>query len=158
MLTKENVITSLHYLATVEDIDQSKFALGMDAALVMMGLKEKAPRLCVWLEPKAFNQLAKDKYVTNHPMADTVINIELTRCAPMPPVEVEVRERNYYFGSGDIDGVDVFNVLTLMIQKRAEYSEQKARSAAPEVIQGIAEDLHKLNDIQAERNKVKEAV
>lgn len=143
-----------------EDIPETAFVIGGSSALVVQGLRESCDALSVWVEKEYFGPLCEAHKVTNHPMTDTLVTLELTRCAGNASIQVEVRERNPYFGTvvlaDRVPEITVFDDLTLIIQKRTEHTKLKERSASPEEVQLAIRDIQVLNARLAEKNKVKE--
>lgn len=143
-----------------ESIPEAAFVIGGSSALVVQGLRETCTGLSLWVEKQYFGSLCQSHQVTNHPMTDTLVTLELERCVGNAPILVEVRERNPYFGTvrleGDLPRVVVFDDITLMIQKRTEHTKLKESSAPEEEVQLAIRDIQVLNARLAEKNKVKE--
>ena len=112
---------------------------------MLMGLRKSTNDLNLWVDNPHFDKLAEVKDVINHPMRDTVI----------PYGTVWVRERNRYFGHVMIDGIQVFNTLSLLVNKRGGYQDVRRPLAKR---QQDLQDIIKLDTIRAERNKVQEVV
>jgi len=159
ILKTENVISVLGMVSQRESIPETAFVIGGSSALVVQGLRETCTGLSLWVEKQYFGSLCQAHQVTNHPMTDTLVTLELERCVGNAPILVEVRERNPYFGivhlKGEWNGA-VFDDITLMIQKRTEHTKLKERSAPEEEVQLVIRDIQVLNARQAEKNKVKE--
>lgn len=159
-LNAKTLISVLGMTSVREDIPESAFIIGSSSALVVLGLRESCTKLSVWVDKMYFNGLCKKHSVTNHPMTDTLVTLELERCAGNAPITVEVREHNTYFGTvcleHQVPKVSVFNDLTLLIQKRTEHTKLKESSAPEEEVQLEIRDIQVLNARLAEKNKVKE--
>lgn len=159
-LNATTLIATLGMVGIRESIPETAFVIGGSSALVVQGLRESCPVLSVWVDREYFGRLCEEHKVTNHPMTDTLVTLKLSRCIGQPPVQVEVRERNLYYGVVRLENfvpeVTVFDDLTLMIQKRTEHTKLKESSASPEEVQLAIQDIQVLNARQAEKNKVKE--
>lgn len=159
-LKAETLIAVLGMTSVREDIPEDAFVIGSSSALVVLGLRKSCSVLSVWVDKKYFNSLCVAHGVTNHPMTDTLVTLELERCAGNAPITVEVREHNTYFGTvcleNHVPEVTVFNDLTLLIQKRNEHTKLKESSAPEEEVQLAIRDIQILNARLAEKNKVKE--
>lgn len=159
-LKTQNVISVLGMVSKREGIPETAFVLGGSSALVVQGLRETCAGLSLWVDKQYFGSLCQAHQVTNHPMTDTLVILELERCVGNVPILVEVRERNPYFGTVRLEGehpeLVVFDDLTLMIQKRTEHTKLKESSAPEEEVQLVIRDIQVLNARQAEKNKVKE--
>ena len=159
-LNADTLVAALGMVSIREEIPVEQFTIGSSSALVVLGLRESCDTLSVWLEKEAFTQLCVTHKVTNHPMTDTLVTLELGRCAASASIRVDVRERNPYFESYVLEGfseeVNIFKDLTLLIQKRQEYAKLRETSASVEEVQQVQQDIRVLNDRHAEKNKVKE--
>lgn len=159
-LNAETVVATLFMVSIREGIPETAFVLGGSSALVVQGLRESCSGLSLWVEKEYFGQLCDTHKVTNHPMTDTLVTLELIRCVGNAPILVEVRERNPYFGivklEGELKDVAVFDDITLTIQKRTEHTKLKESSAPSEEVQLVIRDIQALNARLAEKNKVKE--
>lgn len=159
-LNAKTVVAALGMVSNREDIPETAFVFGGSSALVVQGLRESCEKLSVWVSKNYFGSLCEAHGVTNHPMTDTLVTLELERCAGNEPIMVDVRERNPYFGivhlEGEWKGVAVFDDITLIIQKRTEHTKLKESSAPEEEVQLEIRDIQVLNARLAEKNKVKE--
>lgn len=136
----------LKQLAILNDlgVPTPHMCLGGSAAMVMMEIRNEARAVNVWVGSPYFERLAEDYKVLVHPLRDVVVHI--------PDTDVYVRHRNNYFKSRIPDnGVEVFDELALLLQKRTSYIDP---SRPPEQKQKDFRDIRILNDIMAIRNKV----
>lgn len=118
--------------------------LGGSAAMVMMELRNDVGDINVWVDSPYFERLAEDHKVLIHPLRDSVVRI--------PGTDLCVRCRNYYFKGRTLEnGVDVFDELTLLLQKRTSYIDPQRPM---EQRQQDFLDIRILNDLLATRNKV----
>lgn len=156
-LNTETLIAALGMIGIRENIPETAFVIGGSSALVVQGLRESCDVLSVWVDREYFERLCETHQVTNHPMTDTLVTLELTRCGGNASIQVEVRERNLYYGTVRLENlITVFDDLTLTIQKRSEHTKLKESSASPEEVQLAIRDIQVLNARLAEKNKVKE--
>lgn len=159
-LNTDAIIATLGMVSIREDIPESAFVIGGSSALVVQGLRETCSGLSLWVQTEHFGKLCEAHHITNHPMTDTLVVLELERCAGNAPIRVEVRERNPYFGTVCLENrvpqVTVFDDLTVIIQKRTEHARLKESSASEEEVQQVIRDIQVLNARQAEKNKVKD--
>lgn len=159
-LNAKTVVAVLGMVSNREAIPETAFVFGGSSALVVQGLRESCDKLSVWVRRDYFGSLCEAHGVTNHPMTDTLVTLELERCAGNEPILIDVRERNPYFGivhlKGELEGVAVFDDITLIIQKRTEHTKLKESSAPEEEVQLAIRDIQVLNARLAEKNKVKE--
>jgi len=155
-LKAENIAVLLGTVCATEEIPHEAFVVGSSSALVLQGLRDSCPVLSVWLEKRHFEALCETHAVTNHPMTDTLVVLS------KDSQRVEVREFNPYFEFNTVQYPDVgypvrvFNNLTLLIQKRFEFSQLTAASASEEEVKQVIQDIRVLNDYHAAKNKVKE--
>lgn len=118
--------------------------VGGSAAMVLMKLRNDAGDINVWVDSPYFERLAEDHKVLVHPLRDSVVSI--------PDTDLRIRCRNRYFKSHTLEnGVDVFDELSLVIQKRTSYIDPERPLAQR---QADFLDIRVLNDILATRNKV----
>lgn len=159
-LNTDAIIATLGMVSIREDIPENAFVIGGSSALVVQGLRETCSGLSLWVQTEHFGKLCEAHHITNHPMTDTLVVLELERCAGNAPIRVEVRERNPYFGTVCLENrvpqVTVFDDLTVIIQKRTEHARLKESSASEEEVQQVIRDIQVLNARQAEKNKVKD--
>ena len=159
-LNAKTVVAALGMVSNREGIPETAFVFGGSSGLVVQGLRESCEKLSIWVSRDYFGSLCEAHGVTNHPMTDTLVTLELERCAGNVPILVDVRERNPYFGivhlEGEWEGVAVFDDITLIIQKRTDHTKLKESSAPEEEVQLAIRDIQVLNARLAEKNKVKE--
>lgn len=137
------VVNAVKMFATIHNIPLDKIAIGGGAAMMLMGQRSATEDLNLWIDHPHFDELARKKGTLIHPMRDTFITI--------PEVNVYVRKRNRYFKSVEIEGVQVFDVLALIIQKRGGHAEHKRPSGKRDQ---DALDLQYLAALHAQSNKV----
>ena len=140
---KEKVADAIRIFADNWNIPLDQVTVGGGAALVLRGIREETHDLNLWVDSPHFEKLCEEMKTINHPMTDTVIM--------MPNVFTYVRQRNRYFEHDVIAGIQVFNVLALIVQKRGGYAEH-ARPVAKRKQDRM--DLRILAEIHAQRNKV----
>ncbi|MNM71162.1 hypothetical protein D3C81_828180 [compost metagenome] len=155
--SKIDVVAAVKTFADLHGIPQDKICLGGGGALMLMDGRKETADLNVWVDNPHFSRLCEEFKVTNHPMTDTVVSITVK--VPDGYVlegrtfQVWVRERNRYFNQVDDYEVAIFDALTLSIHKHGGMIEVKrpADKRAQD-----RKDIRFLNDILAERNKVRE--
>lgn len=142
-MNKQDIIDGVDVIKGVYNIPVDQITLGGGAALVMMGVRENTQDLNVWVDSPYFERLCEQFKVTNHPMRDTVVQLE----GPY-----YIRCRNRYFGHDVVaNGIQIFNPLSLLIFKRGGYAEHHRPL---EKRQQDFKDIVILNEILAEKNKV----
>lgn len=125
--------------------------VGGGGALLCMELRESTEDLNLWLDEESFNKVAKYQNVIVHPMVDTAFQYKTDNLDRAP---IWIRKRNHYFPIINVQGIQIFNPLTLMIQKRGGYARVERPLAKRE--QDII-DIRALNALMAEVNQVKAA-
>jgi len=136
----------LKQLSVLNDLGVPAYhmCLGGSAAMVMMELRDDAGDINVWVSSPYFERLAEDNKVLIHPLRDSVVAIKDT--------DLRIRCRNHYFKSHTLEnGIEVFDELALLIQKRSSYIEP---SRSEEQKQKDFRDIRTLNEILATRNQV----
>ncbi len=137
---------------------KESFTFGGTSALVLKGMRKGCAVAQIWVERSIFVQICERERVINHAMTDTLVVLE-REPTDHRPMRVEIRERNDYFPSvelGEEPGFLVFDDLTLLIQKRNEWTECVEQSEPKERIESVMTDIRELNAILAEKNKVRE--
>lgn len=125
-------------------VPADQMCVGGSSAMVLMQLRNDAGDLNVWVDSPYFERLAEDHKVLIHPLRDSVVRI--------PDTDLCVRRRNRYFKSHALEnGVEVFDELTLLLQKRTSYIDPERPMAKR---QDDFLDIRILNNRLAERNKV----
>lgn len=118
--------------------------LGGSSAMVMMEMANEARDINVWVDSPYFERLAEDNKVLVHPLRDAVVRIKNTALC--------IRRRNRYFKSHTLEnGLDVFDEVTLLLQKRSSYIDPERPMEQREQ---DFRDIRILNDLLAARNKV----
>jgi len=126
--------------------------VGGGGALVAMELRENTQDINLWLNEESFLKIAAHQNVIVHPMVDVAFQYksghgeDYDKEAP-----IWIRKRNTYFGIHNVEGIQIFDPLTLMIQKRGGYAQPERPKAKRD--QDLI-DIRLLNDLQAEKNKV----
>lgn len=154
MFKSKEVVRGVKYFAEEHKIPLSDICVGGGAALLLMGLRGGTRDLNLWVDSPYFERLAEQHGVINHPMVDTVVEIVIDAGGIMNticPFTVWVRQRNRYFKHDEIDGLNVFDPLALLIQKRGGYSEHRRPQAKRD--QDLI-DIRKLNDVLSKRNQI----
>jgi len=142
--SQERVLNQLAILTDQYGIPTESICVGGSAAMVLMQIRNNARDVNVWVDSPHFEHLAEDLDVLVHPLRDVVVRI--------PDSEITVQHRNRYFQSRTLEnGIDVFDELALLLQKRTCYIDP-ARPV--ELKQKDFADIRVLNDIMATRNKV----
>jgi hypothetical protein len=141
---RQRILEQHDQLAKTWNIPLDKMCLGGSAAMVMMEIRNEAQDINMWVDSPHFERLAEAHGVLIHPMRDVVVHVKDT--------DIYVRKRNRYFKNITMaDGVNVFDVLTLMIQKRGSYMDPDRPAEKKKT---DFRDIIILNDIHAERNRV----
>lgn len=165
--SKEDIKAALSFLAHKLEVPQNQICLGGGGALMFMGVRESTADLNLWINNPHFDRIAELQRVTNHPMTDTMVPVEFgvevmehTGHQFSIPVEkggwtvtAYIRERNSYFTSIIKDGVQIFEPLPLLIQKRGGFMEPERPLAKR---QQDHRDIVLLNDLLKEKNKVRD--
>lgn len=154
--SKQEVVNAVKTFADWHGIPMDHVCIGGGAALLLMGARESTQDLNLWIDAPHFQGLCKKYNVTNHPMTDTVVHVN-----EIPPESyviqwsfpVYVRERNRYFPHEVVEGVQIFDALTLSIHKHGGVVECRRPLAKREQDR---KDIVFLNEILRERNKVRE--
>lgn len=144
--SKEAILEQIVLFSVANNVPMDQIAVGGGAALVMMGIREETADLNVWVDDPHFQRLADRQGVTVRAWHDVVV----------PPEDKSVvwaRKRNRYFPTLEIGGLQVFDPLSLTVQKRGSLIEP-ARPA--EKRKQDHKDIIALNDILKEKNKVRE--
>lgn len=129
--------------------------VGGGGTLLAMGLREETADLNLWLHQDSFNKLAKYQGVIVHPMVDTAFQYKSGHGEAWDKENpIWIRKRNPYFPSHNVEGLEVFDVMTMMIHKRGSFSQPERPKAKRD--QDII-DIRNLNELLAEKNKVKTA-
>jgi len=166
---KETIKAMINLFASGLEIPLDQVCLGGGGALVVMGAREHTADLNLWIDSPYFEKIAEAQGVTNHPMTDTVVPVTLGmvemethgHSIAMPVtrggerVTLYIRQRNRYFNSLVVDGVQIFDPLTLLTQKRGGFIESRRPAHKREQDH---KDILYLNGLLAERNKVRDIV
>jgi hypothetical protein len=141
---KDRILKQLAQLAADNAIPKQSICLGGSAAMVLMQIHNEVNDIKVWVDSPYFERLAEDHGVLIHPLRDVVVLI--------PGTELIVRRRNRYFKSVTLEnGIDVFDTLSLLIQKRTSYIDPKRPLEEREK---DFRDIQVLNEVLAKRNAV----
>lgn len=165
--SKEDIQAAIQFLAHELQVPQDQICLGGGGALLLMGVRESTEDLNLWIDSPHFERICEQQKVTNHPMTDTVVPFNFGLAVmnhtghqfsiPVPDggwqVTAWIRERNRYFKHVDDYGIPIFDALTLSIHKHGGMIEVKRPKAKRDQDR---KDIRFLNDLLAERNKVKE--
>lgn len=140
---KETIINGLTQFAKDYQIPLDQIAIGGGAALVLMGVRKETADLNIWVDDEHYLALA-DKYkVIVRAWHDTVVNPEGTL--------VWVRRRNHYFKTVDLYGLKVFDVISLVVQKRGSLLDH-LRNKEKQIQD--RKDIYELNELMSVVNKV----
>lgn len=155
--SKEDIKRLVDIFCIRFDVDEENVCVGGGGALVMMGLRAATADLNVWVDDPDFSRIAEMQKVTNHVMTDTVVLCASDQIdgylAGGASCTFAIRQRNRYFTSQVIDGVQVFEPLPLLIQKRGGFMEPERPLAKR---QQDHRDIVLLNDLLKEKNKVRD--
>lgn len=155
--SKDDVVNAVKTFADANSIPLDQVCLGGGGALILMGVRASTVDLNLWVDEPHFSRLCEEHKVTNHPMTDTVVpflfKVPKGYVLEDQLYEVWVRQRNRYFEHVDDHAVPIFDALTLSIHKHGGLIEPKRRKDKREQDR---KDIRFLNDILAERNKVRE--
>lgn len=138
-------------------VKNENVCVGGGGALVMMGLRKTTEDLNLWVDDPDFSRIAEMQKVTNHAMTDTAVlcTSDQIDCylAGGESCTFAIRQRNRYFVSQVIDGVQVFDPLALLTQKRGGFMEPERPLVKR---QQDHRDIVLLNDLLKEKNKVRD--
>lgn len=155
--SNDEVVNAVKTFADANSIPLDRVCLGGGGAIMLMGGRKETADLNLWIDEPHFSRLCAEQKVTNHPMTDTVVPLKFEvpngYVLEGQVLEVWVRERNRYFKQVDDHAVPIFDALTLSIHKHGGLIEPK-RQADKRAQDRL--DIRFLNDILAERNKVRE--
>lgn len=141
--SKQEVIEGIHRFSRQYNVPLDRIVVGGGAALMLMDLRKSTQDLNLWIDNPHFRNIAEDHRVMIHPLRDTVIQL--------PKEGYYLRHRNEWFNCDEIDGITVFDVLSLIILKRGGHGEHKRPADKREQ---DYKDLVALAQLHAERNKV----
>lgn len=149
-----DIATKLAVLIESHGIPFEHIVVGGGGALVCMGLRESTADLNLWLNEESFNKLAVRQNIIVHPMVDVAFQYQPEEGKDIGEEQIWIRKRNLYFDIANEEGIQVFDPLTLMVQKRGGFARVERPKAKRD--QDII-DIRLLNDLLAEKNKVKAA-
>ena len=149
-----DIAVTLRVLFEDHGIPFQHMVVGGGGALVAMGLREQTQDINLWLDEESFRKLAAHQNVICHPMVDTAFQYKSGHGAEWDKENpIWIRKRNTYFKVVVEEDLQIFDVMTLMIQKRGGYTQPERPKAKRD--QDLI-DIRLLNDLLAEKNKVKE--
>jgi len=148
------IAVTLRVLFEDHAIPFNHMVVGGGGALVAMGLREETQDINLWLNEESFHKLAAYQNVICHPMVDTAFQYKSGHGEEWDKEHpIWIRKRNTYFDICEEEDLQIFDAMTLLIQKRGGYSRPERPKAKRD--QDLA-DIRLLNDLLAEKNKVKE--
>jgi hypothetical protein len=150
-----DIAVTLRVLFEDHGIPFEHMVVGGGGALVAMGLREHTQDINLWVNEESFHKLAVHQKVICHPMTDVAFQYESGHGKEWDEEHpIWIRKRNTYFPICNEEGIQIFDVLTLMIQKRGGYAQPERSKAKRD--QDLV-DIRLLNDLMAEKNKVRES-
>lgn len=143
----DSVVKALEEFSEKTGVHKDVIVIGGGGCLLLRGMRESTADLNIWVAENQFRELANEHRVFLHPMVDVALNL------PAFP-GIWIRKYNPYFKTDQVNGLYVFNLISMIVFKRGGYSRPERPKAKRD--QDIL-DIAALNEVYKEEHRVKEA-